>query len=199
MKNQKSKLNSGFAPTPEREARDSRRSAHTSRLVWGFTMIELLVAIALFSIVVSIAVGGLVNAIRIQRQIAALIAANSNASFALEQIARDVRTGSDFSGANCSGQQCSELDFMNAFGQATSYRLRSGKIEKGTNGAFQPVTGDNTAVQYLSFTLIGNLPGDGYPPRIIITLGVSPSSAAGGASGIISGIETTVSARQLDT
>ncbi len=44
----------------------------------GFTLVELLVAIALFSIAVSVAVGGFVRVLRTQRQIVALIAANSS-------------------------------------------------------------------------------------------------------------------------
>ncbi len=59
----------------------------------GFTLIELLVAIALFSIIVSVAVGGFVNALRTQRQITSLISAQSNAGLAIEQAAREIRTG----------------------------------------------------------------------------------------------------------
>ena len=59
----------------------------------GFTLIELLVAIALFSIVVTIASSGFVNALRTQRQVASLISTESNVTLVLEQIAREVRTG----------------------------------------------------------------------------------------------------------
>lgn len=75
----------------------------------GFTLIELLVAIALFSIVISIAVGGFVNALHTQREVTSLISTESNAGLALEQVAREVRTGylfchaSDPSATNGSG------------------------------------------------------------------------------------------------
>ncbi len=166
----------------------------------GFTVVELLVAIGLFSVVASIAMGGLVAAMRTQRQIAALIAAQNNVSFALEQIARDVRTGSEFCvSPNTSPCPPGELDFTNAMGQAVVYRVSAGKIEKGVADAFQPITGDNASVQYLSFELIGNSEGDGYPPRITITVGISSPTSTGGISSIVSRIQTTVSARQLDT
>src|SRR6185295_7895950 len=81
----------------------------------GFTLVELLVAITLFSIAISIAIGGFVRALHTERQLIALIAANSNASLAIEQIAREIRTGTGF--ACASGESpCSELSFTNAGG-----------------------------------------------------------------------------------
>lgn len=59
----------------------------------GFTLVELLVSIAIFSILVTIGVGGFVHALHTQREIAGLISAQSNASVALEQMAREIRTG----------------------------------------------------------------------------------------------------------
>jgi len=63
------------------------------RLQKGFTLIELIIAIGLFSIIVTIAVGGFVNVLRTQRQVSGLIAVQSNAGLALEQMAREIRTG----------------------------------------------------------------------------------------------------------
>ena len=59
----------------------------------GFTLVELLVAIALFSILVSVAAGGFVNALRSERQAASMMAAQSNVSIALEEMTREMRTG----------------------------------------------------------------------------------------------------------
>lgn len=59
----------------------------------GFTLVELLIAIGLFTIIVSVAVGGFTNALRTQRQVSSLIATQSNVSLALEQVAREIRTG----------------------------------------------------------------------------------------------------------
>jgi prepilin-type N-terminal cleavage/methylation domain-containing protein len=59
----------------------------------GFTLIELLVTVGLFTIIITIAVGGFTDAIRTQRQVSSLIAAQSNVSLALEQMARQIRTG----------------------------------------------------------------------------------------------------------
>ena len=81
-----------------RRTTNMKRSALTVRNSRSaFTLVEMLVAIALFSVVVSIAVGGFTRALRTQRQVIALIAANSNMSLALEQMAREMRTSINFS------------------------------------------------------------------------------------------------------
>ena len=54
---------------------------------------ELLVAVALFSILMSIAAGGFVRALRSEREVSAMMAAESNVNLALEQMAREMRTG----------------------------------------------------------------------------------------------------------
>ncbi|HEX4104217.1 MAG TPA: prepilin-type N-terminal cleavage/methylation domain-containing protein [Candidatus Paceibacterota bacterium] len=59
----------------------------------GFTLLELLIAIGLFSILTAVAAGGYVNALRTDREVSALISAQSNAGLAMEQIAREARTG----------------------------------------------------------------------------------------------------------
>jgi prepilin-type N-terminal cleavage/methylation domain-containing protein len=59
----------------------------------GFTLVELLIAVGLFVIIISIAVGGFINALRTQREVSSLIATQSNVSLALEQMTREIRTG----------------------------------------------------------------------------------------------------------
>ena len=169
----------------------------------GFTMAELLVAIGLFSVVVAIAAGGFVNALRAQSQAAALIAANSNVSLALEQMAREIRTGFEF----CAGAQvCApasnpvvkdELVFKNARSETVTYRLANNAIERGVGGAnFAKITGDNAVIRSLSFLPFGNLGagvGDAYQPRVTISVGVSANER--GLASSVTNLQTTVSAR----
>ncbi len=168
---------------------------------------ELLVAIGLFSVVVAIAVGGFTNALRTQREVAALIAAQSNAGLALEQIAREVRTGyffcHDSSGAStcsCSlngfALTCSNLSFENASGAAVGYSLANNALARSENGSpAQPITSDNVAVRYLIFTLFGNAEGSQWNPRITISIGVAPNSADPALQSDVLNLQTTVSAR----
>ncbi|RJQ28886.1 prepilin-type N-terminal cleavage/methylation domain-containing protein [Candidatus Parcubacteria bacterium] len=165
----------------------------------GFSLVELLVSMGLFSVVVSVAVGGFIGALRSQRQAAALVAAESNVSFAIEQIAREIRTGHYFcDGTNTTCASPSELAFVDGNGATVFYRLNNESIEQsvGGNANFQKITGDNVSVRYLVFRLQGNLRNDNFPPRVTISVGVAPK-----ASPLLSPVrlQTTVSARILDS
>jgi type II secretory pathway pseudopilin PulG len=168
---------------------------------------ELLVAIGLFSIIVAIAVGGFTNALRTQREVAALIAAQSNAGLALEQMAREIRTGyffcHDSSGAlTCSCSltgfvlTCSDLNFENASGAAVGYSLVDNALARSENGSpAQPITSGNVTVPYLVFTLFGNAEGGQWSPRITISIGVAPNSTDPTLRSDVLNLQTTVSAR----
>src|SRR3989344_3661992 len=68
----------------------------------GFTMGELIVAMSLFIIVITIASGTFVTSIRSQRDIVTSTSVNSNVTQALERMAREMRTGLDFGGTTAS-------------------------------------------------------------------------------------------------
>lgn len=186
-------------------------------------MIELLVAIALFSIVVAIAASGFVNALRTQRQVSSLISAQSNVTLVLEQMAREVRTGylfchglasttpnndpfsNDYCGCNVDASNvwtCDALDYYNAAGGHVNYSLRNGALAKSDTNAADPtaqsITGNDVSVKYLHFILYGNLEGDHWTPRVTVAIGVAPSSTDPGVSGDVLNMETTISARQID-
>lgn len=190
----------------------------------GFTLIEMLVAITIFSIMVAIGVGGFVHALHTQREVAALIAAQSNASLAIEQMAREIRTGYLFcdlpeispavpnaacqlagtNGCSVSGNvwTCNNiLDFYNANTQDVDYELKDGTLQRsqtGPGGTFTEITGNNVHISYLTFTIFGNTEGDNWPPRITISLGVSPSSSDPALQSDVINFQTTVSAREID-
>src|SRR4051812_39727119 len=102
----------------------------------GFTLVELLVAITLFSIAISIAIGGFVRALRTQRELISLIAANSNASLAIEQMAREIRTGTSFDYVGCgeAAKICDGLTFKNANDEIVTYDLSADGSLKRTVG-----------------------------------------------------------------
>src|SRR6185369_6212596 len=106
----------------------------------GFTLIELLVAVSLFAIAVAIAAGGFVRALRTQRQLIALISANSSASLAIEQMAREMRTGFGF-GCTAVAGVCDQISFTNASGEEVRYYSEDGVLKRGTGtSTAQPLT-----------------------------------------------------------
>jgi len=157
-------------------------------------MVELLVSIAVFSIVVTIAVGGFARALRTNRQALALFSINSNVGAAIEQMAREIRTGRNLS------QNPGALEFTNADGEDVIYRL-GGPLGKsivkevvGEDG--QQLTDNNVIVETLTFRLYRSFDplGSGdYPPRVNILLSVK--SGENDTSGSLNFIQTTVSSR----
>jgi len=189
----------------------------------GFTLVEVLIAIAVFSVIVTIGVGGFVHALHTQREVAALIAAQTNMSVVLEQMTREMRTGYLFcntptnngnpnptcqlsgnNGCTINGNvwTCNNLiDFYNAQQQNVDYELQNGAIVRsasGPTGTFVPVTGNNVLVKYLTFTLFGNTEGDNWSPRVTISLGIAPNSNDPVLANDVLNLQTTVSARTID-
>ena len=189
----------------------------------GFTLVELMIAIALFTIIVAIAIGGFTNALRTQRQVSSLIATQSNVSLALEQMTREIRTGYLFChdvdvntlNGKCGACKistppltltwtCNALDYYTADGTHVNYSVASGGLIRtvidDTTGLSTPnsITGDNVNVQKLKFVLFGNLEGDHWTPRITLSIGVSPSSTDIATMNDIIYLQTSISARQID-
>lgn len=154
----------------------------------GFTIIELLIATSLFILVIGLASGTFVNSLRTQRSVMALMAANDNASLAIERIAREIRFGSGFSGSSGGSQ----ISFTNQKKEGVVYKLEDDAITR--NGV--AITSGNVKVEYLFFDLAGAEVGDGQSTRVTIRLGVSSFDAS---SDIVTQIQTTISSRQLDT
>jgi prepilin-type N-terminal cleavage/methylation domain-containing protein len=165
----------------------------------GFTMVELLVAIASFVIIISIAVGGFSGALRSQRQSIALLNANYNSSLVLEQMAREIRTGKNFCVSTFSPCSQNQISFVNFYDRDVVYRLNNFGIEKSIDGgvSFKKITADDVVINHLVFIVDGGNLSDGKQPRITILMGVS--SKESGVSGSIINLQTTVSPRSLDS
>lgn len=161
----------------------------------GFTIVELLVALTIFAVVMSVAVGGFVRALRIQRQLAAFVAANGNVSLAIEQMSREIRTGYDFA-----SPRSDTLTFTNARGEIVTYAFdvdrRTLTRQVGT-AAEAPIISETIRVTALSFTVQFNQSDDRYPTRVTIALVVTPQ--ANGLETSEARLQTTISARNLGT
>jgi len=183
-------------------SRNSKFMLHNSRQ--GFTVVELIVAVGLFSVIMSIAAGGLVRAFRTQRQTAAMMAANSNASLVLEQMTRELRTSYSFqmtSSLPCAANE--EISFTNAKNQNITYcRQVNGRgiiIKRIDVGDFRELTAENVDVKYLKFYPLGEALGDGSVARVTMTVGINPASAEVSVKDVQVNLQTTISSRQVDS
>ncbi len=156
----------------------------------GLTLIELIVAIGIFGLVVSMVFGIFVLAVISQRRIIALRNVEDNSRFTIESMAREIRTGKNFSSG------VGSLSFTNAKGEAVIYRLNGGIVEKSSDGGvnYSAVTGSEANVNYLNFYLMGQAAGDSLQPRVTITMGAT--SQVGNQSANLK-VQTTISGRFL--
>ena len=176
----------------------------------GFTLIELLIAMTVFLILIGIVVSIFISSLRTQRAMVALMATNDNASLTLEQMARELRTAFDFSIiASPPVSSGSVLKFKNANSEFVSYRLNNYAIERGictlsnladcdlpSEFSYAPITGTNVKISDLRFIIFNPANPDDWPPRITITLSVTPKQA--NLEDIIkTNIQTTISARNI--
>ncbi len=121
----------------------------------GVSLIELMVAVSVFIILISIAVGSFVQSMKTQRITLALISANDSMNLSIEQMAREMRTGylfctasipaattTNFGCNNLLGDLSGdhELQFVNADGVFVRYRLNPAtfSLEKGTFDSICP-------------------------------------------------------------
>ena len=158
----------------------------------GLTLIELIVAVGVFGLVISIGFGVFGLALTSQRRIIALKNVEDNTRFAVELMAREIRTGRNFSGG------IGLLSFINAKDESIIYRLNGSVIEKSSDegASYLPVTGPETAINYLNFYLAGQAEGDGLQPRITVIVGAT--SMVHNQSANLK-IQTTISGRFLQS
>ena len=128
----------------------------------GFTLVELIVAMSIFVVVISLTSGIFVNALRAQRRVNQLMTVNSDASLVLEKMAREARLGFNFnitddSPGNCSGGTFNRMEFQRARnGSITNVVYRwnpsAGTIERSEGGvSFVSLNSPNVLVTRFCF------------------------------------------------
>jgi len=152
----------------------------------GFTMIELLIAMSLFLVLISVSVGGFIRSLQTQRTIIGLMEASDSISLVLEKMTREMRDGYGFTQASGSA-----IQFVNRYGQSVVYSLNGTAIER--NG--QKLTADNVNITNF-FVKLSNIDyGEGSQPRITMGLSVSVNSKY--LQNFSISIQTTVSPRMM--
>ena len=156
----------------------------------GFTLIEILVSMALFSAVVLISTSLLLFLVRASDNSHAILTAINNLDFAMEQMARTLRMGHSFYCADgihaptdqtqdCSfGAGKTSMSFTDAKDQRVVYKLNSGPdwgrlerehITEGQRRVFS-VTAPEIIITDLRFNVDGAPPNDGFQPRVSIRI-----------------------------
>lgn len=175
----------------------------------GFTIVELIVAMGLFLIAITLAVGAFVQALKTQRTANYLMSVNSNASIALESLAREIRTGYTFNLSEppvlppnpCLNPQFDQVSFKNYNGKFVTYKIQNGTLTRqacdGTGCAgsepFLAMTASNVLVSRLCFLKTQRTFSDPWRISVFLTVGSPNPDLAQNALNL----ETTVSSRIL--
>jgi len=179
----------------------------------GFTLIEILIAFAIFAIIMVMAVGSFISLLEANYKAQALKTVVNNLHFALENMSRNIRTGSTYhcgSGGDLSApRDCADTPestfvFVARDGSRVAYR-RNGNtnaIERSiASSPYTPLTASDVQVETLHFYVDGadpsNEPGSNEEqPRVLIVA----KGWMKGKSKVVSrfDIQTLVSQRLLD-
>lgn len=151
----------------------------------GYTLVELIVAVGLFSLVMLLASGAYLMMIGISRQAQGITTGINNLSFALEAMTRSIRTGTSY---DCGGLgDCpggaSSFSFVNADGVSVTYSLSGSTIQETKGGGGQnTMTDSSVSVSSLTFYAFGTPSargGDYDQPRVTIVVSGTVSSGPG--------------------
>ena len=179
----------------------------------GFTLTEMLISMAVFSLVLVGASGIFVSAIRTQKRALAAEEISREASYLTEHISRALRMAKkdDIGGVvNCLMGDKTNYEIINT-ATSTGIRFRNYKdqcqefyldmttyqlMERIDSATSTPLTSSNLRVNYFNVKILGvdQPPADYQQPRVTIAMEITKP---GGSQPKIK-VQTTVSQRQLD-
>jgi Tfp pilus assembly protein PilW len=151
---------------------------------------ELIVSLALFSIVLIVVLGLFSMGITAQRKVLALQGVQENARFILEFMAKEIRMGT------VSAYDSSRLIIVRPDGENVTYAFAENDIIRASNTSNGPINSENTIVTG-GFYVYGVGAADGLQPKVTISLSVRGSGTKIEEQARID-LQTTLSQRILD-
>lgn len=139
----------------------------------GFTLIELIVAVGLFAMAMTLVSGAYLMMIGANRQVQGLASGINNLSFALETMARSIRTGVDYCAPGGCSYGGSTFSFVNEHGQTVTYSLSGSSIQETIGSAQYTLTNPSVTISSLKFYPLGTNPvskGDYEQARVTISI-----------------------------
>ena len=170
----------------------------------GFTLIEIIVSVAIFVIVMTIAIGAVLSAVDANRKAQSISTVINNLNIAVEGMVRDLRTGENYTTITGCESTNACISFEDKAGRKVEYNLRTpagenGNIEKNVVGFTDEydegrITSDEVNIEEAEFKLMGDGTSDG-PERILVRL---KGYAGAGKTRSDFNIQTVVTSRTLD-
>lgn len=154
----------------------------TSTFIRGYTLLEMIVAVGIFSIVMLTATGAFLTLVRLDREARLTNDVVTNLSFAVDSMARTIRTGTNYDcnpGTAGTYDNCisggSSLVFTDADGRSVQYGLSGNQVTVRINGGTAiALTDSRINVQGLTFYVRGmgtsETAGQKTEPQVTFTL-----------------------------
>lgn len=184
----------------------------------GFTLVEMLVSISLFSVVMVLALSALFFVIEGGRKARSVSSVIGNLSYALENMFRNIRAGHNYNcGASLpiendektndcweSGKNIIAFESMEGSSGDTSdqwvfkYDDEEKKLKRSTDGGstFIEMTSDNVVIEKMKFYVRGSSDGDTLQPMVVMVINGYVEISKGTKSEF--NIQTTSTQRILD-
>lgn len=133
----------------------------------GFTLVELTITMGIFVFVVFMVISIFMTSVKAERNVAEQTAILDNLALVIEQMAREIRTGTGFPEQQAPASPTSTLVFMNYRGETVSYQKSETYITKTVFGKIMRLTADDIKITALNFYITTN---NFYPPRVTIVI-----------------------------
>ena len=172
----------------------------------GFTLLEMLISVSLFTVVVTIAFSALLTIMDANEKAKTIKLVVNNLSMAMESMTREIRVGYQYTcntnTPETEGRDCStganKMSLKTKDGEDVLYSLSNNTIERKTGtGTPVAILGSDISIDGLKFYVQGSgseAVGSAAQPRVLIVLNGSITRAN---IGTVFNIQTTVSQRKL--
>ena len=142
----------------------------------GFTLLEMIISIGIFSVLVVASIGIMLNISNAQLKAANVQITQDNIRFALELMTKEIRTGYAYAASHfCGAGAREEISFLNSASEKRVY-YRSGdnimRIAGSTDcGRSRPLMAAEVGVERTQFQIGGATPGDSDgQPWVLVSL-----------------------------
>ncbi len=151
-------------------------TTHTSQR--GYTLLEMIVAVGIFSIVMLAATGAYLSLIRLDKEARATNDLANNLTFAVDSMARAIRTGTAYkcnnnaTVPNCTSTAGTSFGFLDSEStpRGIVYSLANNQIIATINGVAYPITDPRVQVDSLSFYVRGVGNTDDLQPSVTFSI-----------------------------
>lgn len=134
----------------------------------GFSLVELMVSLGIFSMVATMATGAYLIIIGANRHAQAIATGINSVSYALENMTRNIRTGHDYACEQSS--EAETFSFTDTDNTQVTYSTLNGQILMTKESVTSAVTDPSVGVDTLYFNCAGGLPGDGVQSSVVMTV-----------------------------